>query len=189
MPIFDHFGIIAPFYDRVLKSKNLERLIDLLGLPVSGMILDAGGGTGRISQTIREFSSKVIVADISLGMLYRAASKDGLECICSYTEALPFSDASFDRIIMVDALHHVLNQEKSLQELLRVLIIGGRIVIEEPDIRTTLVKAIAFAEKLALMRSHFLSPQEIIKSYTRPNAKVRLETEKYIAWVIVDKIC
>ena len=60
---------------------------------------------------------------------------------------------------MVDALHHVINHGQTAREMYRVLKPGGRIVIEEPDIRSFYVKLIAVAEKLLLMRSHFLSPQ------------------------------
>ena len=59
---------------------------------------------------------------------------------------------------MVDALHHVIHQGQTAREMYRVLKPGGRIVIEEPDIRKFGVKLIAVAEKLLLMRSHFLSP-------------------------------
>jgi len=188
MPIFDHFGIAAPIYDRVFRSRNSEKLIELTDLPVSGMLLDAGGGTGRISYALTEFASKIIVADLSLDMLYRASTKEGLECICSHTESLPFSNGSFDRVIMVDALHHVINHETTLKELWRVVKIGGRIVIEEPDIRTLPVRAIALAEKLAMMRSHFLAPLDIYKFFDTLDAQVKVEAEKYNAWVIVDKM-
>ncbi len=57
---------------------------------------------------------------------------------------------------MVNALHHVCNQQETVNELWRTLQPGGRIVIEEPDVRTFAVKLFALGEKLALMRSHFL---------------------------------
>ena len=68
-----------------------------------------------------------------------------------------FKDKSFDRVIMVDALHHVKDYRITIHELWRVLMPGGRIVIEEPDIQTFPVKLMALVEKIALMRSHFIS--------------------------------
>ena len=48
---------------------------------------------------------------------------------------------------------------------------GGSIVIEEPDIRKFTVKLIALAEKITLMRSHFLSPDKIAGLFKFPEAK------------------
>jgi hypothetical protein len=46
---------------------------------------------------------------------------------------------------------------------------------------------VALAEKLALMRSHFLSPPRIGSLFNYPNAEIRMEFESYNAWIIVDK--
>ncbi len=59
------------------------------------------------------------------------------------------------------------------------------LVIEEPDIRTFGVKLIALAEKLLLMRSHFLAPEEITNLF--PNGEKSIRTEDGTAWVIVRK--
>jgi demethylmenaquinone methyltransferase/2-methoxy-6-polyprenyl-1,4-benzoquinol methylase len=50
---------------------------------------------------------------------------------------------------------------------MRVLEPEGRSVIEEPDIRTFGVKLVALAEKILLMRSHFLSPIQIASLFPR----------------------
>ena len=47
---------------------------------------------------------------------------------------------------MVDALHHVADQEATIRELWRLLKPGGRIIIEEPDIRRFEVKLLALIE-------------------------------------------
>lgn len=184
--MFDHFGFLAPFYDRVIRPKDPEKLISLLQLPVSGTLLDAGGGTGRVAQGLSRLVDTLIVADESLPMLEIARSKNGLTLLCSQSEYLPFPNHHFDRVLMVDALHHVKNQAETARELWRVLKPGGKLVIEEPDVRTVSVKLVAIAEKMALMRSHFLEPGRIAKLF--PHAtNAQIETEGYNAWIIVEK--
>ncbi|OQY37129.1 MAG: hypothetical protein B6243_01300, partial [Anaerolineaceae bacterium 4572_5.2] len=68
-----------------------------------------------------------------------------------HVERFPFPDNSFDRALVVDALHHFHNQEQAIAELVRVLKKGGRLVIEEPDIHRFAIKLVALAEKAALM--------------------------------------
>ena len=187
MPLFDHFGFLAPLYETFIPPKDPHELWRLAELPTSGALLDAGGGTGRLAQYMHGKADAVVVADLSCRMLAEARQKDGLLPVCSHTETLPFVDESFARIIMVDALHHVCDQRSTLDELWRLLQPGGILVIEEPDVNSFMVKLLALAEKLALMRSHFLSPQRIADLLHHPNGQVRIETEKHIAWVVVKK--
>ena len=187
MPVLNHFDIIAPFYDRVIGSGTFELLIKIADLPVRGNLLDAGGGTGRVAQALRGLAGHLVIADLSLAMLRQANQKSNLETICSSTENLPFLDNTFERIILVDALHHVYSHRDTTGELWRVLKPGGRLVIEEPNIRKGLVKLVAIAEKLALMRSHFISPSAIAKLFVFPGADARIHYEGYSAWVIVTK--
>jgi ubiquinone/menaquinone biosynthesis C-methylase UbiE len=187
MPIFDHFDLLAPLYDRVIKYKEPVKIIELGGFPIEGIVLDAGGGTGRVSQALIGKAAHVIVLDLSFGMLQKATQKDNLKAVCSHTESLPFSDESFDAVVMVDALHHVCDQSKTVLELLRVAKVGGRIVIEEPDIQIFAVKLVALAEKLALMRSHFLSPDQIAALFPPGTGKFTIERDSHNAWIMVEK--
>jgi demethylmenaquinone methyltransferase/2-methoxy-6-polyprenyl-1,4-benzoquinol methylase len=184
---FDHFEILAPLYEVFIPPRMPDKIKELAQLPTDGALLDAGGGTGRIAQFLRGLAQLVVVTDVSRQMLQQAMKKDGLHSICSHVEKLPFTDGAFARIVMIDALHHVYDQHQTTKELWRVLKPNGRIVIEEPDIRTTGVKLLAIAEKLALMRSHFLSPPEIASLFSYPDADVRIEAEKGNAWVIIER--
>ena len=187
MPLFDHFDFLAPFYEAFIRPKDPQELLALAGLPAEGALLDAGGGTGRVAQFLRGMAAPLVVADSSCEMLKEARRKDDLRPVCSFTETLPFQDASFARILMVDALHHVRDQRQTARELWRALQPGGRLVIEEPDVRTLTVKLLALAEKLALMRSHFLAPPQIAGLFSYPNARVNVETGSFNAWIIVEK--
>jgi ubiquinone/menaquinone biosynthesis C-methylase UbiE len=184
--MFDHFNFLAPFYDRAIPFSSLELMLKMVALPVDGLLLDAGGGTGRVASALRPYVRAALVADFSPGMLSQAKGK-GLPAIQAPAECLPFAAGTFERIIMIDALHHVINQAETIAELWRVLKPGGRLVIEEPDVRTLTVKVVAIGEKLALMRSHFLSPPKIAALFPS-QAKITIETESYNAWVIVEKV-
>jgi ubiquinone/menaquinone biosynthesis C-methylase UbiE len=188
MPLFDHFDILAPLYDKVIRIKDPVKIVELGGFPVEGVVLDAGGGTGRTSQALVGKAKHFVVLDLSFGMLKKAASKDGLATVNSHTEALPFPEGIFDAVIMVDALHHVCDQAETALELLRVVKPGGRIVIEEPDIGKLPVKIVALLEKLALMRSRFLSPVKITQLYKDQPVFTRIERDSFNAWVVVEKI-
>lgn len=180
-----HFNLLAPFYDRVIPFTRLDPMLRVLDLPHPGILLDAGGGTGRVAEALRPYVDWLVVADVSCRMIAQARQK-GLSATSTQTEDLPFRDATFDRVLMVDALHHVLDQAKTVRELYRVLKVGGRLVIEEPDLRKFAVKLIAVAEKLALMRSHFLAPSQIARLFPS-QAIIRIESEENTVWIVVEK--
>lgn len=182
---FDHFGVMAPIFSRVEYS-SLDTMLEQADLPTSGCVLDAGGGTGRVANAICKHTGKVVIADPSLGML-RQADRTQLWLACSNSEALPFPNDFFERIIMVDALHHVIDQYHTAREMYRVLKPGGRIIIEEPDIRKFGVKLIAVAEKMLLMRSHFLAPQKIVDLFSFDSTKASIYATEGNAWVVIEK--
>ena len=187
MAKFNHFDLLAPVYERFIKPIDPNQLVSLAGLPVAGLLLDAGGGTGRISYSLMDSVKGIVIADSSIGMLEQARTKAGLKIVCSYTEKLPFHNEIFERVIMVDSLHHVSDIAATIDELWRVVKPGGRIVIEEPDIQTFPVKILAIIEKLTLMQSHFASPQNIQKAFRDTKASHRIIREGITSWVIVDK--
>jgi len=172
----NHWDLVARLYDYVIHPPDPEKLLRLLQ-PSSGQrILDIGGGTGRISQLLGH-DLDVIVCDPSSAMLGQAQNK-GIRACVGMAERLPFADHSFPRIIVVDALHHFLDANLAADELLRVLRSGGRLVIEEPDIREFRVKLVALAERLALMRSRMLSLPDMVSLFKAHGAIV-LATDEH----------
>jgi ubiquinone/menaquinone biosynthesis C-methylase UbiE len=184
---FDHFALIAGLYNRMAQFIVPVPLLDLLALPSKGLLLDVGGGTGRVANALRGNVREVVVADISHHMLRYSVNK-GLATTCTPAERLPFISSIFDRIIMVDALHHVIDQRQAVDELWRVLAPGGRIVIIEPDIHKFPVKLIAIGEKMLLMRSHFLSAEKISALYANQNARVMILFDDFNVWVCAEKV-
>jgi ubiquinone/menaquinone biosynthesis C-methylase UbiE len=180
---FDHFGLIAPVFARATYS-SLDLMRKMADLPTTGLLLDVGGGTGRASAGLTNDVGGIVVVDVSFRML-KLADHSTLTPVRGISESLSFADNSFERIIMVDALHHVLNHADSAREMLRVLKPGGRIVIQEPDIQTFGVKLIALAEKMLLMRSHILDAMAITRLFLPAITKIHLKDSS--AWVVVEK--
>ena len=186
--MFDHFNLLAPFYEWLIAAPDGERLSELLRLPLHGRLLDVGGGTGRVADVLQSSVDKMFLIDPAAGMLDQARAKRGLRLARAKVERLPFGNAVFDAVLVVDALHHFYDQRMAVAELLRVLKPGGRMVIEEPDLRRFRVKLIAVMEKVALMRSHFYSPEAIRDMIAAHGLDACIERDEVMtAWVVVDK--
>lgn len=188
MPWLDHFCLLAPIYDRVITTVQPERLRALLRLSTlpQGELLDVGGGTGRVAQTLAGYVGRTIVLDESPGMLQQAKDK-GLLTTCAQAERLPFPDNTIPHILMVDAFHHMTDQTQTVAELLRVLAPGGRLVIEEPNIEHRAVKLVALAERLALMRSRFQPPAKMKGIFETAGGQVTLTRDGSNFWLVVEK--
>jgi ubiquinone/menaquinone biosynthesis C-methylase UbiE len=188
MNMCDHFALLAPFYDHIFGPLDPTQLRDLLRLPTPGRLLDAGGGTGRVSEMLRGQAAQIVVVDLSAAMLRQAGRKSGLRVSCAHVERLPFPEDMFERILMVDAFHHLCDQRQAALDLLRVLAPGGRLVVEEPNIETLPVKLIALGERLMLMRSCFYSLADMRRIFEAAGGRVTIESDHaYNAWVIVEK--
>jgi len=183
----DLFHWVAPYYDRVLRFSDPTRLLALLGLERDHRLLDVGGGTGRVTSFLAGHVAQACVVDASMGMLLQAREK-GLCAYLGVAEQLPFPDGLFDRILIVDAFHHFRDWPWAAAELLRVLDSGGRIVIEEPDIRFGAVKLIAFAERMLFMRSRFYAPGDLAELFRGAGGRAKLhEDGGGIFWAVVEQ--
>lgn len=182
----DLFGLIAPIYERVIPTPDLSQLKSVAGLAPTDRLLDVGGGTGRISAHLESIVASTWIVDVSYGMLEQAAGR-GLRLCQGIAEALPFQDGAFDKIVAVDSFHHFIDHGYAARELLRVLAPGGRLVVEEPDIRRFAVKLVALGERLALMRSRFRPPDELADYFRRATTTVTTLAEDHTYWLIIEK--
>lgn len=129
--------IMSLSIDKIWRRKAIKRIKDACEAP---RVLDVACGTGDFSIAIAKAVKKgdVIGVDISKEMLEvmrQKVLKNKLESIISQEvgdgEALRFPDGSFDRVVNAFGIRNFENREKGLQEALRVLKPGGRLVILE----------------------------------------------------------
>lgn len=164
MPL-NHFDIISSFYDRWGRFEKSHPLYKLIDLPANGIILDIGGGTGRVASILTGSDRWVVVMDISSGMLRKARNKTGLLPLMADAAVIPLKTGSVDRVIIVDALHHIKRQRETIQEFCRLLKPAGVGVVVEPDVHSLFVKLIIIMEFLLMMGSHFLNEHDLLKLF------------------------
>lgn len=182
------FDFLGPLYDRVFSQPEPDRLDEPLRLPAQGWLLDLGGGTGRSSDGLQDKIGRRVICDLSFPMLASGRAKGIRNLVQASATDLPFAPGTFERILVVDALHHMPDQPATTAEMLRVLAAGGRLLIEEPDIRLFGVKLIALMETVLLMRSHFHTPDEIRAMAAAGGAGVAVQEDgRGSVWVMADK--
>jgi ubiquinone/menaquinone biosynthesis C-methylase UbiE len=173
MPI-NHFDIISPIYARFGRFDRSHPLMTLLEIPDKGLVVDIGGGTGRVAKVLADAGCQVVVVDVSGGMLKRVHGKPGLMPLMADAVALPFRSISVSRVLIVDALHHIQRQRDTIRELCRLLLPGGVGVVVEPDTSVFAVKLIKLMEFVLLMGSHFLKDTELQALFTGESGKTSL---------------
>lgn len=90
-----------------------------------GHILDAGCGNGLLAEYLPE--EKIWGIDISHEMI-KHAKKRLWDARVGDVEDLPYESNFFDTVFARAILHHLIDPEQGLQELVRVLKPGGRII-------------------------------------------------------------
>lgn len=100
-------------------------------------ILDVATGTADVALAIHKANPKknIIGADISIGMLQIAQKKtkgiNNINLICADALSLPFSDNSFDNVIISFGIRNIKNRIQALYEFKRVLKPSGKLLVLE----------------------------------------------------------
>lgn len=126
----DDFGITRPrgapsLYGWLLEEKFRRSVLGIEPLLPDATALTICGGSGLDAEFLARAGARVILSDISLGVVLQARERVrrfGLEIalVVADAEALPFRDASIDLVYVHDGLHHLERPEDGLAEMTRV---------------------------------------------------------------------
>jgi ubiquinone/menaquinone biosynthesis C-methylase UbiE/uncharacterized protein YbaR (Trm112 family) len=136
----DDFGVTRPrgapeLYGWLLREKFRRSVIGLEHVLAGATALTICGGSGVDAEFLARAGARVILSDISLGVVLQArerARRYGLDLmlVVADAEALPFRDASIDLVYVHDGLHHLERPELGLAEMARVA--GRAVSVTEP---------------------------------------------------------
>jgi ubiquinone/menaquinone biosynthesis C-methylase UbiE len=184
----DPFARFARLYGRFSHHSDVSELRAILVPLDDDWILDVGGGAGAVAAPFAAVGRGVVVADPSAAMLRQIRPDSGLLRVRAVAEALPFADGAFSRIVVVDAFHHFESRPAATRELWRLLAPGGRLVIEELDIRYRSVRALAFGEWILRFGSVFWEPPRIAQAFTYLGAKTQVLPKRgRVARILIEK--
>jgi len=96
-----------------------------------GRALDVGCGVGAYMRVFGQATPHVFGVEIE-GQRAREALNDGAVAQ-SPAEALPFADDVFDLVLSHEVIEHVADDRVSVAEMVRVLRVGGRLVLFCPN--------------------------------------------------------
>lgn len=95
---------------------------------VSGTVLDIGCGNAAIKADLPPRCAYIGLDYPATGKVWYGAQPE----VYGDARALPFRDGSINQVFLLDVLEHLAEPEQSLREAFRVLVAGGRLVINVP---------------------------------------------------------
>jgi SAM-dependent methyltransferase len=155
---------------------------DILGVTPGDLVLDLGCGFGRHAYEFARRGARIVALDYghdevvqvraTLGAMGEAGEIDLGANPVAVVEGdalhLPFAEDTFDRVICSEVLEHLLDDERAMAELARVLKPGGTMAVTVPRFGPELVN-------WALSEEYYDTPGGHVRIYRRSTLLVRLE--------------
>jgi ubiquinone/menaquinone biosynthesis C-methylase UbiE len=114
------------------RRREFATLRRMLELEPSDSLLDVGSGDGfwtvRFAHRVAQVTG-IEPDDALMGHARRLHARTNVRYEQGVAELLPFSGATFDKVVSISSLEHFRDPIKGLHEMFRVLRVGGRMAI------------------------------------------------------------
>jgi SAM-dependent methyltransferase len=117
---------------RAGQERRLQMIAHWAKLHDAQVLIDGCGVGMYASQIVRRYASRVEAFDIELERV-KEARQDTPHALVAAAERIPYPAGSFDTILSHEVLEHVADDRAAVQEMVRVLRPGGRMVIFAPN--------------------------------------------------------
>ena len=128
------WNLYAPLYERAMRGdrKVYQFMYDRIPRVIRGKeVLELATGPGLLAKHVAHAAKRMVATDYAEGMI-REAQKGPCPANLTFevadATALPYPDASFDVVLIANALHIMPDPEQALREIRRVLRPGGLLI-------------------------------------------------------------
>ncbi|MBI1882809.1 MAG: methyltransferase domain-containing protein [Chlamydiae bacterium] len=128
------------FKKSVLKQNKFKNITRLLGQTQGLSCLDIGSDNGVVSFFLRQRGGSWKSADLDERSVQCIRELVGDPVYQINGLKTPFLDHEFDRVVIVDFLEHIEDDQAFIQELFRVMKRGGELIINVPHVKETLLR-------------------------------------------------
>lgn len=117
---------------RTGQQRRLEMIKTAAGERIHGRLLENGCGVGLYLEHLEPLGCETIGLEFEIPRALAAREKAD-KVIGGAGENLPFPVDSFDLILSNEVIEHVKDDRKAIQEMVRVLVPGGRLILFCPN--------------------------------------------------------
>ena len=124
---------------RAGQERRLRLILQAVGARAEGSILDDGCGLGIYLERLATRASKAMGVEFDFERAVEAGQRLSLAgpgrgaVTQARAERLPYASAAFDLVLSHEVLEHVPDDRRAVEEILRVLRPGGRLVLFTPN--------------------------------------------------------
>jgi SAM-dependent methyltransferase len=120
------------FVWRAGQERRFEMIRIGAGERMHGRIFEDGCGVGMYLSRLAQNARQAVGLDIEFDRAL-AARQAADQILCGAGEGLPFPNDYFDLVLSHEVLEHVQDDRRSVEEILRILRPGGRLVLFVPN--------------------------------------------------------
>lgn len=117
-------------------EKRLKFIKEQVALMENCNILEVGCGYSIYAYALAPISRIACGVDININYLQKAKAKANSKnatFLLMSAENLAFKENTFDVILMIEVLEHINNDEKTLEEVFRIIKPGGKLIVTVPN--------------------------------------------------------
>jgi len=141
---------------KMARTTGLDRV-----LPGSPRVMDIGGGSGALAEFIQdEYGGRVTIVEPNAGEAEEAVKK-GFDVVVDVFENATFDPASFDLVVMVRTVDHLIDANETFAKIRRVLKPGGHMLVDGADYFRRMAYLRDPVKPLKIDHCYYFSPESL----------------------------
>ena len=145
-------------------KKRIQFMTQHIDISPGDILLDVGGNTGKITEVYARDCKEVVVLEPKHAVVeYGRTYRPNIKYVKGGAENIPLPGEHFDKVVASASFHHFPKQDRSLEEMKRVLKSNGKMIIIEIDPNTARGKRLKICEGILHTGAKFYEPIQLKK--------------------------